>query len=438
MKATSIEIDAQLWKETEKYTKRRGISVSRFVEQFLTIFLSPQLERGEPSFSTARSDFFWEDGLIDFNTGALGSHPTQVVGKVMGYLYELGKYGPSSQKMSEQLKKEEATCRRNLASALGAGVDEILYEANTTKSLRLAYDIIEALTELPSTDNILTTDAEHNSIKRLFTIHSRLRIKKLPLLSLFSKGCDKEEIVELFSSAIDPHTRLLLISHIPYVGGIMPVGEIIKMAKEHNRDIFCIIDGAHTMGQMRLNVKRMNCDFYGVGFHKFCLGVPAFGSLYADIRYLEELNSNSEKLPIFDSYGVSKTFRTDEELGTINGIAIVAFNETFNLLFNHYEIGRVEQRIMSLAEHFLELLHKNDKITMVSPSTPGLISGVISISIKGVHSYDEYKKLVEQLENKYKILCKALKSPPCIRICLHYFISENDIARFLEALSRIM
>jgi len=438
MKANSIRINPWLWKEISKYTKDKGMSVNEFAEQLLRIFLSPRLERGETSFSTARSDFFWENGLIDFNAGLLGSNPTRVIGRVMEYLYDLGKYGASSRKMCERLEEEEDTCRRNIAFALGAEVDEILYETNTTKSLRLAYDIIRSLRKLSSADKILTTDVEHNSIKRLFRIESRLRTKNVPLLSLFIKGCDKDEIVELFSSAIDRHTRLLLISHIPYVGGKLPVDEIISVAKECNDDILCIVDGAHTLGHLCINVKRMNCDFYGIGIHKFCLGVPAFGSLYANIKYLEELGLNGERLPIFDTYGVSKKFRTDEELGTINGVAIIAFNEAFNLIFNHYGMERVQQRIISLAKYFLECARKNEKITMISPSTPDLVSGVVSIAIKSSHSYDEYKKLTESLEKKHRIICKALKRPPSIRICLHYFNSENDINRFFEVLNDIL
>jgi len=434
----SIKINPWLWKEISKYTKDRGISVSKFAEHFLTIFLSPRLERDKPSFSSARSDFFWEDGLIDFNTGLLGSNPTQVIGKAMEYLYDLGKYGASSRKMCERIEKEEDTCRRNLAFALGADVDEILYETNTTKSLRLAYDIIRTLRKLPSTDKMLTTDVEHTSIKRLFRIEAGLKTNEVPLLSLFSKGCDKDEIIELFSSAVDPHTRLLLISHMPYIGGKLPIDDIISVVKECSRDIFCIIDGAHTLGHARIDVKGMHTDFYGVGVHKFCLGVPAFGSLYADIKYLEELSSNGERLPIFDSYGVSKRFRTNEELGTINGIAIIAFNEAFNLIFKHYGIEKVQQRIISLAKYFLKCAHKNDKITMVSPSAPDLVCGVISIAIKSGYSYNKYKKLVELLERKYRIICKVLKKPPCIRICLHYFNSENDIDKFFEALNCIM
>ena len=74
---------------------------------------------------------------------------------------------------------------------------------------------------------------------------------------------------------------------------------------------------------------------------------------------------------------------------------------------------------------------------MISPSTSDLISGVVSVAIKSIHSYDEYKKLTELLEKKHRIICKALKRPPCIRICLHYFNSENDINRFFEMLNSI-
>jgi len=434
-KVTSIRINPKIWKEIKKYTIDRGMSVSKFVEEFLTIFLSPQLEKGEPSLSARRSDFFWEKDLIDFNTGLLGSNPTRVIGKVIEYLYDVGKYAPSSQKMCERLNKEEDNCRQNLASALGAEADEILFETNTTKSLRLAFNIIKILTKLSTKDTLLTTDLEHNSTNRLLRMESGMNVNKVPLLPLFSKGCEKDEIIELFSSAMNSRTRILFISHIPYLGGKLPVDEIVKVVKECNNDVLCVIDGAHALGQVCINVKRVGCDFYGVGAHKFCLGIPSLGSLYVNMKYLNELSSNGERFPIFDSYAVSKKFRTDEELGTINAIPIIAFNEAYDLLFRYYGIDKVQQRIASLARYFIECTLKNEKtLTMVSPSSPDLVSGVISIAIRNIHSYDEYEGLVEWLENKHRIICKALKKPPCIRVCLHFFVDENDINRFFEVL----
>jgi selenocysteine lyase/cysteine desulfurase len=221
------------------------------------------------------------------------------------------------------------------------------------------------------------------------------------------------------------------------LGGKLPVDEIVEIVKDRNPDTLCIVDGAHTLGQLRIDVKRINCDFYAVNAHKFGLGLPAFAALYTNARYLEELGStrNHKRFPIYDSYAVSSRFRTDEELGTINGAAIVSFNEAFTMLYDHYGIDRVQARILSLAKYFVEYVQKDKTLAPVSPLTPELISGVNCFTIKN-HSYDEYSKLVEVLENKYKIICKALKRPPCIRICLHYFNSENDIDRFFEALRK--
>jgi len=436
-KVTSIRIDPRIWKEIRKYAIDTGIGVGEFVEHLLTIFLSPYLEKGKPSFSTARSDFLWEDGLVYFNSGALATNPTRVIGKVTSYLYELGKYGGSSREMCERLEQEDITCRRNLALALGAEVDEILYEANTTRSLRLAFNISKTFRKLSATDKILTTDFEHDSIKHVLFMEFKSKTKEVPLLQAFRKGYDKNEILELFTSAIDHHSKLLFISHIPYLGGKLPVDEIVEIAMDRNPNTICIVDGAHALGQLRIDVKRINCDFYAVNAHKFGLGLPAFGALYANARYLEELSStrNREKFPIYDSYTVSSKFRTDEELGTINGAAIVSFNEAFRILYDHYGIDRVQTRILSLAKYFVEYIQKDKTLAPVSPMTPELISGVNCFTINN-YSYDEYSKLVEVLENKYKIICKALKRPPCIRICLHYFNSENDIDRFFEALRK--
>jgi selenocysteine lyase/cysteine desulfurase len=434
-KITSIRIDPLLWKAIRKRAIDSGTSASKLTEEFLEVLVSPYLERGKPSFSYARYDFFWQDELLDLNSGALGSIPKQVIGKAIEYILELGKYGSTSRRMCERLEREEETCRANLASALNCEVDEVLFETNTTRSLRLALDILKILAKQSGVVKLLTTDIEHNSTKRLIKLGSMFEVHEIPLLSTITDGWDEERIIELFSSAINSHTRILLISHLPYLGGKLPVNKIIRVAKDCNNDIFCIVDGAHALGQMCIDLKKIDCDFYAVGVHKYCLGLPALGALYAKREYLERLASNSEKFPIFDNYAISKTFRTDEELGTINGIAIVAFNEAYNLLYQHYGIEKIQERIISLANYFIQTaLEIQKNIKVVSPLSPDLITGAISFSIKNF-SYDRCKKIVNQLESKHKILCKALQKPACIRICLHYFNSEEDIDRFFKALS---
>jgi L-cysteine/cystine lyase len=432
---TSINVDSKLLEKIEKYARGSNVSTEDFAQRILEIFVSPISEKGRSSFSTARSDFFWKNDLIDFNTGMIGSSPKRVIGKVMEYLYDLGRNAGSGQKMCNRLEKEEETCRKNFASAFSVGVDEVLFESNTTKSLRLAYDIVSSLKGFSETGKIVTTDIEHDSIRRLLRIESRLKVKEVPLLSGFRRGYDEKEIVDLFDTAVDSQTRILLLSHIPYLGGKLPIAEIIKRAKKRSRNIYCVVDGAHALGQIRIDAKEIGCDFYGVGVHKFCLGMPTLGALYAKREYLNELSSDGERLPVFDCYGAPKAFRPKEELGTISGTALVAFNEAFDLLFRGYGIDNIQTRISMLAKYFVECVQQNPRISMISPASTNMLCGVQSIRLRDIDSYEGYTKLARVLESKYGIICKALSRPPCLRICLHYFSTENDISRFFEALN---
>ena len=255
------------------------------------------------------------------------------------------------------------------------------------------------------------------------------------MLSGFRKGYDEKEIVDLFNSAIDSQTRILLLSHIPYLGGKLPIADIIDGAKKRNRKIYCVVDGAHALGQIRIDAKEIDCDFYGVGAHKFCLGLPTLGALYAKREYLSELSSDGESLPVFDCYSAPEAFRPNEELGTISGTALVAFNEAYDLLFRGYGIDNIQTRISMLAKYFVECVQQNPKISMISPSSPKMLCGVQSIGLKDIDSYEGYAKLARILESKYRIICKAMSRPPCIRICLHYFSTENDILRLFGALN---
>jgi selenocysteine lyase/cysteine desulfurase len=56
-----------------------------------------------------------------------------------------------------------------------------------------------------------------------------------------------------------------------WTGLIIPVAKIAKMARDRGADV--ILDAAHSVGQVELNLKGLGCDFIGVNLHKW-VGAP--------------------------------------------------------------------------------------------------------------------------------------------------------------------
>src|SRR4029077_15126200 len=75
-------------------------------------------------------------------------------------------------------------------------------------------------------------------------------------------------VLELFSRAITPRTRVVFFSHITTVTGVvLPAKEICALAR--SKGILSAVDGAHVPGMMKLNVHEVGCDMYSASPHKW-------------------------------------------------------------------------------------------------------------------------------------------------------------------------
>jgi isopenicillin-N epimerase len=72
---------------------------------------------------------------------------------------------------------------------------------------------------------------------------------------------DAATVLNLFSEAITPRTRVIFFSHITTVTGVvLPAKEICALAR--SKGILSAVDGAHVPGIMKLDVHDLGCDMY--------------------------------------------------------------------------------------------------------------------------------------------------------------------------------
>ena len=89
-----------------------------------------------------------------------------------------------------------------------------------------------------------------------------------------------EKYVEDFWKGVTPQTRVIFISHLSSPTSIIaPVREICQRARQEG--ILTIVDGAHTPGQIELDLEDLGADFYGGNLHKWLCAPKGSGFLYA-------------------------------------------------------------------------------------------------------------------------------------------------------------
>ncbi|MFA4825631.1 MAG: aminotransferase class V-fold PLP-dependent enzyme [Methanoregula sp.] len=151
--------------------------------------------------------------------------------------------------------------------------DHFIFTQGATDSLNL---LIHGFVKNQNTPfHAITTELEHNSVLRpLHTLEGEGRLT-LSLLPFHDGRVTLQEI----KKTICPDTRLVVMTHGSNVLGtlqnIRPVAEYCA-----SNDIFLIVDGAQTVGQIPINLSEIPAGAFIFTGHKALFGLPGIGGFY--------------------------------------------------------------------------------------------------------------------------------------------------------------
>lgn len=139
-------------------------------------------------------------------------------------------------------------------------------------------------------------------------------------------SCTPESVAADFCSHFNQNTKICFFSHITSVTALTLPAQLI-CAEARKRGIITIVDGAHALGQLDLDMKAIGADYYAGNCHKWLQTPKGAGFLYASPARQAGLS------PLVISWGWR---RTDETM-----VRIVLFNSFFFLFLTLYSIKGV-------------------------------------------------------------------------------------------------
>ena len=268
-----------------------------------------------------------------------------------------------------------------------ASAKEIIFTSGATASINtVAYSYGEAF--IGQGDNIIVTQAEHHSnivSWQMLASRKGATVKYIPVDE------DGHLEIEKLDTLIDSHTKMVAISHISNVLGLVnPVKEIVRIA--HGRGVPVLVDGAQGIVHEQVDVQDLDCDFYAFSGHKM-YATPFTGVLYGKKALLD-------KMPPFLGGGemiatVSLTKGTTFapvpgkfEAGTQNLCGAPALEEAikFAKLLRTKEVGEYQEQITA---YVMEELQRDKRIRIYGVPR-GTITKIplFSISVEGAHHED--------------------------------------------------
>ena len=372
-----------------------------------------------------RDQFMLSKDKVFFNPGTVGAMPRVVFDRMVEHLRYIAtdvadwEYKNDNQEEFISGYNNLLGIRTKVAALINGTVPEIAMTDNVTNGMSY---IANGITLQPG-DEIITTNQEHGGGLGGWQVKEKRYGAILKMVEVPKPVQSSQEVYDIIVKAMTPKTKVLMISHmITGSGTIVPAKELC--AEASRRGIFTVLDGAQTIGQIKVDVKDLGCDVYLGCFHKW-MGAPAgTGFMYVKADKIKDIWTTvaSYRWNQHEDEGYRFTQRGTGNFPVLKGLeASIDF---------HNEIGpdKVYARIKFLGERLRTGLRKNKKVKMFSPADETLCAGISVYNVEG--------KTGAQLQETY--WAKAKMRPRSqgdmfgVRHCTHIFNSVEEIDKAIE------
>jgi isopenicillin-N epimerase len=377
--------------------------------------------------SFADEELFWREMRKQFlipadeiylNNGTVGSSPWPVLNAVFeGY--------KQTEKM-DQADPEDYPIwgygdwnefRDPLAKFIGAERDEIALVRNATE----ANSYIANGLEMKAGDEVLMSDQEHPGGEQPWNLRAKRYGVVVKKFQLPKPPKDPAEILNRISDAITPRTRIIFVSHITTVTGVvLPAREVAALAR--SKGILSAFDGAHVTGMMRLNVHEIGCDFYTSSPHKWLMAPKGSGYLYAR----PEVQDRVWNTIATDGWNEPKLkAQRFQMIGSSNVPSLWGLRAAIQLA-NFIGLQRIERRHRQLADYMLEQMSKRGAESWTSPDRE-LRCAIVTVNVPPVQRME----LEKWMWTEHRIRIRG-GEPSKLRLSTPYYLSKADLDRFLN------
>lgn len=311
-----------------------------------------------------------------------------------------------------------------MAKFIGAENDEVALTYNTTDGMNA---IIQGLM-MKEGDEVLISDQEHPSgvapfqrrVKHDGIVINTFKTEKPP--------SNPSEVIDAVEAAITPRTRLLFLSHLGFMTGLLtPVVELCELAR--SKGVLTLLDGAHPLGMINLDMKKIGCDFYAASGFKWIMGPEGTGVLYVRKDVLDQVD------PLVVSSNWDNNERGALKFMSRGSLNVIGFTGLLASMRFQEKIGKekIENRVRYLSTRLRSGLAEIPGVKLYTSNDPKLSAALTSFSIGEL----EHAAVLAAFNEHYSLFPRTIRNFNAIRISTHIYNTEEEVDRCIIAAKEI-
>jgi len=380
-----------------------------------------EMQEAESEWRALRAEFTFGSGLIPMNAANMCPPPRAVIDAIIAANRSVDADVSFHNRASYNVLRE--TVRAAVARFLDGDPDEIAVIRNASEG----NNIVVAGLPLTAGDEVVITDQNHPSNGLAWEAQAARRGFTVTRVALPANPSSGGELAAAVTGAITGRTRVLAFSDVSNSSGMrLPVAELCRLGRE--RGIHVHIDGAQTMGAIRLSMRELGAGSYTASTQKWLMGPREGGVLFVRKDLIPNLH------PAVISRGFSDpadpgpaSAKKLDMLGQRNEGVMAGFGAAIAFV-ERIGIDKIQARVEALAARLTAGLREIPGYRLVTPSAPGCSLGVVVGRFEGM----DHQKLHDRLYHGHHVACAPTGG---LRLCPHIYNTMADVDAVVKAVA---
>ena len=381
-----------------------------------------------------RKDFPITHKKIYMNNGSISPLPLVSIKAMTDFFLKYSEEGPDSDAITIHIESIIFELRKEISHLLNCDPQEVILTQSTTEGLNYVANGLD----WKKSDGIIIRGGSNEHYANYFPWFN---LSKKKYVKIYDMNIDNNgffHMSDLEKLAKRKNVKLISLTHGLYnTGSIMPVEEVGKIARENDL-LFCL-DSAQTVGSIKVDVKKINCDFMAFPVFKWLCGPLGLGIFYCSKKSHEFLTPNfiGGESAIFSKEKKSLIYKDLPEkfqTGFRNFPGVVGSEASIRYLLR-LGISNIRKQNIKLANLLRNEISKISNIKLYGTDDENQRTSIISFSCPKISS----KKIVDNLSQNGIIAAERdLDDMKIVRFSPHFYNSEEEVIETIASIKTII